>query len=482
VTSDPEATDPLTAFPQTGGGTRGHHIDHQLLDPTDTTVAGLAAAFAARAAADRNTAHAQSHNAYIDVQAHFGAKYDGVTDDTVSHQDAFQACADEGGGKVVLGHGEAVISEMLAVPSGAPISVLGRGGRATTIKWKTGVPAPEAMFRILPDSWSLMGATTWRGFSLNGNSIATRGLYITDTNEMTFDRLGFQGFAAGTGNDACIYGDVGSLTGCLLNEIRMCRFGMGDPNSNKGIYFGGGHGNRIISNEFSNTPPGSIHLAYGDANYIAFNDFEGLTVDGTYSLELDAARTVVVFNRFEDVVAGRPDCRSILTGSGVAGTVIQGNDFGEEGAGDYVIELGTANSVTSIFSNYFVAQGINANLLIGTSCDDISWLGNMNSSGGSEGEVKSNSYGEPSIQGMTRLYPTGFKRLAINMAYPTVDPAADLDVNGQAFTNGVSTKVKAGTPVDGDFTYVEDGMIAVDSTANKIWVRIGGTWKGVVVA
>jgi hypothetical protein len=49
--------------------------------------------------------------------------------------------------------------------------------------------------------------------------------------------------------------------------------------------------------------------------------------------------------------------------------------------------------------------------------------------------------------------------------------------------DGVATKTKAGTPADGDFqTTPPDGAIVVDTTANKIWVRVGGTWKSVVVA
>jgi len=49
-------------------------------------------------------------------------------------------------------------------------------------------------------------------------------------------------------------------------------------------------------------------------------------------------------------------------------------------------------------------------------------------------------------------------------------------------TGSVGVKVKAGTPLDTDFTSPVDGMIAVDSTASKIWCRVGGVWKGVVVA
>lgn len=46
---------------------------------------------------------------------------------------------------------------------------------------------------------------------------------------------------------------------------------------------------------------------------------------------------------------------------------------------------------------------------------------------------------------------------------------------------GVATKVKAGVPTDADFINPVDGMFAVDSTDSKIYVRIGGVWKGVVV-
>lgn len=50
------------------------------------------------------------------------------------------------------------------------------------------------------------------------------------------------------------------------------------------------------------------------------------------------------------------------------------------------------------------------------------------------------------------------------------------------FSGGVAVKVKAGVPADGDFTNPVDGMLAVDSTDNKIYVRIGSAWKGVAVA
>jgi hypothetical protein len=51
------------------------------------------------------------------------------------------------------------------------------------------------------------------------------------------------------------------------------------------------------------------------------------------------------------------------------------------------------------------------------------------------------------------------------------------------FAGGLAAKVKAGTPSDADFPAAPpDGTIVPDSSGSKIWVRLGGTWKGVAVA
>lgn len=47
---------------------------------------------------------------------------------------------------------------------------------------------------------------------------------------------------------------------------------------------------------------------------------------------------------------------------------------------------------------------------------------------------------------------------------------------------GIQMRTKAGTPIDGDYTNATDGLVVVDTSASKIWARIGGTWKGVGVA
>jgi hypothetical protein len=63
--------------------------------------------------------------------------------------------------------------------------------------------------------------------------------------------------------------------------------------------------------------------------------------------------------------------------------------------------------------------------------------------------------------------------------------AAGVLAVGQQFTapQGLATKQKAGAPLDGDWAAPPpNGMLVVDSTNNKLWARVNGVWKGVVIA
>jgi hypothetical protein len=45
-------------------------------------------------------------------------------------------------------------------------------------------------------------------------------------------------------------------------------------------------------------------------------------------------------------------------------------------------------------------------------------------------------------------------------------------------TSPLNVQTKAGTPTDADIVAgAADGDVVIDTTASKIWVRIGGTWK-----
>lgn len=60
----------------------------------------------------------------------------------------------------------------------------------------------------------------------------------------------------------------------------------------------------------------------------------------------------------------------------------------------------------------------------------------------------------------------------------------DLTILGNIKSSqAIVEKTKAGTPSDADFANPQNGMLVVDTSANKIWVRTGvATWKSVAVA
>ena len=58
---------------------------------------------------------------------------------------------------------------------------------------------------------------------------------------------------------------------------------------------------------------------------------------------------------------------------------------------------------------------------------------------------------------------------------------AALKVKNIFVSGAIMTGIKAGAPVDADVTNPTDGMIRIDSTNSKIWVRIGGVWKGALL-
>ena len=427
----------------------------------------------------------------INVRRDFGALGDGVTDDTVALQAAMLAAQTAlspgvgGGNTIELPPGAYVISDMLTVLGGRPgiafttVNLVGHGYNSTSIKWKPGTVPPPCMIRVMPDGSS--GANEgalWSGFTLDGNGIASRGFWLSDQNMQTIERIAFAGFAAGIGDDACIYGDVGTIgSGCLLNEIRLCWFGRGGINHNLDIYFNRGNGNRIVSNEFGGTKRGSIRLLGGNSNWISLNDFEGLTEDGTYSIDVGSGHTHVVHNRFEDVTYGRPLCRSIYLRESIGGLSVLDNDFGHAGAGEYHIELAGYNSEVAFFGNNYGNQGTIANIKItGWNCEDIWSFMEKNASGGTAGHIE--ELASIAVQG---VYGRGFKRLSINKPYPDHQPQSDFDVNGQIYSEGVATKVKAGVPLDSDFAYIRDGMTAVDETNGRFYVRVDGVWKYTVL-
>lgn len=61
-------------------------------------------------------------------------------------------------------------------------------------------------------------------------------------------------------------------------------------------------------------------------------------------------------------------------------------------------------------------------------------------------------------------------------------PGTTTLVSGIDGLGGVQTRTKAGAPVDGDFRNAVSGLIAVDTTNSRLYCRVGGTWKSVLLS
>jgi hypothetical protein len=60
-------------------------------------------------------------------------------------------------------------------------------------------------------------------------------------------------------------------------------------------------------------------------------------------------------------------------------------------------------------------------------------------------------------------------------------PSDGVIVRSESTPSALNVQVKAGTPTDADIAGgAADGDMIIDTTASKIWVRIGGTWKQTV--
>jgi hypothetical protein len=236
MTTYPRPTDALATLTRADGTSEAHSVDHGRLIGNVYNVKG------------------------------YGAKGDGVADDTAACQAAIDAAYAHvvglyRGGTVFFPAGVYIISSTLDVPgdsltSYVTINVRGAGWNNTTIKWKAGVAVPSSMIYLHGSDQGAGEGSTVENFRLDGNQVVnTKLLRAGSWRECIFSHLAFSGMPAGGPADAAgLYLDDGDVPsqGSFLNLIEECRF---DPGYAYGLYMGGSFNNVSVvrHNEFSNT-------------------------------------------------------------------------------------------------------------------------------------------------------------------------------------------------------------------------------------
>ncbi len=402
---------------------------------------------------------------------------DGVTDDTAAIQAALDAAAISGG-IVLLPPGTYLCSTLVI---GSKVTLCGSGVATTTIKLKSGTNADLLTSVGFAD---LTGTITTNGIShfticdltLDGNKAG-------NTSGWTFRVYGYcyrvnnVEFVNGASGGAWSEWGVGGND----MEAYWSNFKIREFRSGCGLYWSGPHDsifvNGVVQTLDSLITSGGT-TAYGvylkgsnlGGGGAAGELFTNVHVWGRvhYGFYPFAANQTFYSNC---VAEGAFRANLLLTsGSAWSGGTIYGNNV----SGECGIQIGDATyhctyaTVNGVFMNNFTAGGSGVNVL--------------NTAGRNTLRINA-------VSGTCDPFVTGSPFLGVLGDFMEIlvqDSVAKSWSNQPMFTHfegGLCTMVKAGTPVDADFPEgVASGAIVVDTTASKIWVRVGSTWKSVTVS
>lgn len=247
----------------------------------------------------------------------FGAKGDGIADDTASIQAAIDGLPSQGG-IVLFSRGTYRITSLITI--GPRITLIGEGANATRLNCATGL-SPFKFIELTPSNVFEGGGM--RGFSISLDNAAI-GIECIDIWGLKFEQIRFR--------------DGGTTTGTLIKGSGIC-FEM-----------------RVIDCRLVGSNNFGIDLIDDcNSSYISRNDFA--LKNGATSIRLkDTADCAVVYNRFE--YAGADAGTKVEVDDSVR-TVIKGNliQVSTSGFGIVLKGVGTGADRTTISSNGFAMTG-----------------------------------------------------------------------------------------------------------------------------
>lgn len=402
----------------------------------------------------------QSEN-HVNVKA-YGAKGDGSTDDTA----AFVA-ANAAASNIFVPAGTYILNNW--APTTMRLRVRGAAASGTQLKAKAGAAAAVTM--------SALWQTHWSDLQIDGNALAAKGMVVqggaAGSQGHMFEKIMWQNASVGlhlaTGTP---YNQVDKnyYYGCEWNDCTT-GFWIDSVNGQEQLIYGGALSTHTTAIRCTN---GSLTIFGGQFGTCT----DGVLVDGpflwvtlhdvimegeTNSIKATGGNWPAHGVRLTNcILQGSSKC--VTTSAG--GTMVLHAEHCQFNVGN--VEVNGNDSMFFDFSNTYAFGSTWATS--GASVRHLTTTINGTELNGPVAGVMGYQFGGAGAAAMdTNLYRSAANRLKTDDNFHAVD--------------GVTTKYKAGTPVDGDFaTTPPDGTIVVDSSANKIWTRIGGTWKGVVVA